>query len=119
MSDRLLQEIRDELVSIQRTATIALEKLARLGAGFAPAPTVPRVPVEGTPSAVSRVRDALPGDLHAEFTIVDQGSGLVTITSKWLGSADWGRVDRAVKGMGGRWIPAGKSSRWEVEGVEG
>lgn len=119
MSDRLLQEIRDELVTIQRTATIALERLARLGAGFAPAQPVTRVPASEAKTPVERVRDLLPVDLLPNFTIVKQSSGLVTVTSKWLGTKDWNRVDRAVKKMGGRWISAGKASRWEVEGVEG
>lgn len=114
MSDRLLQEIRDELVTIQRTATIALEKLARLGAGFVPASEVPPVPVTTPPGAVRLVRDVLPPDLLPKLTTVLQSGGAVTITAEWFPRPDWTRVDDVVKSMGGVWIRDGKMSRWEV-----
>lgn len=118
MSDRLLQEIRDELETIRRTATIALEKMAQLGAGFAPVQPVTRVPAAGAQSPVARVRDGLPQDLLPKLKVLDQGSGLVSISTEWLERPDWVRLDKKIKSMGGAWHPAGKSSRWEIEGAD-
>jgi len=114
MSDRLLAELRDELMTIRRTAEIALEKLARLGAGFKPAEEDTRVPYSRDPTVEARVRDSLPGDLLPKLTVLAQGDGRVTITSTWLSRSNWGRVDKKVKAMGGVWIKDGKNSRWEV-----
>lgn len=111
---RVLADLRAELEAIRRTCDIALETLAKLGAGFGPASEVaPRAPGP-MPSSVRQVRDVLPAGLLGKFTIVDQGDGLVTIKTEWLERDVWARVDRKVKSMGGRWIPDGKNSRWEV-----
>ena len=107
----ILEELRDELEAIRRMATLALEKLAKLGAGFKPARDVGRPQPRDTWAVVQRVRDALPEDLLPKLTVVDQGDGVVTITSEWLGSPDWNRLNNKVKQMGGRWIRAGKDSR--------
>lgn len=114
MSQQVLAEIRSELETIRRTAEIALEKLASLGAGFGSVSGVPRVPVEGGRSAVDQVRDVLPYYVLSQLSVIDQG-GVVTIRSKeWLKGRLWGEVDDKVKQMGGRWIRDGKASRWEV-----
>ena len=115
MSDRLLAELRSELETIRRTAEIALEKLARLGAGFGPPPEVGPSTQDTWDERVRRVRDVLPGDLLPKLTIVEQYGEVLSIAAEWLGRPDWGRVDSAVKSMGGKWIRAGKESRWEVQ----
>lgn len=110
----MLRDLREDLEAIRRTATKALERLVRLGAGFGPASDVPRVPEEPTGSLEERIRDALPEDVLPKLTIVRQVDGVVTITAEWLGKGSFEAVTQAVKSMGGVWIPAGKASRWEI-----
>ena len=111
---RHLEELRKDLEAIRTAATLGLNRLARLGAGFGPAPA-PRVPGPATSTSLeARVRDVLPWDLLEKLTVVDQGDGLITIKAEWLGKEDWGRLDRKVKSMGGAWIRDGKNSRWEL-----
>lgn len=114
MSDRALSVIREDLETIRRTATAALEMLATLGAGFAPAADVPRGTPETRVDSARQVRELLPYDLLPKLTVVAQVDGLVTITAPWLTAPSFDQVTQAVKKMGGRWIKAGKASRWEV-----
>ena len=106
--------IRTELEIIRRAVDRSLEELAKLGAGFGPAPSTKSFDPTTTASLEARVRDVLPGDLLEKLTVVDQGDGLVTIKAEWLGKEAWGRLDAKVKQMGGAWIRDGKNSRWEL-----
>ncbi|MBA7576105.1 hypothetical protein ES708_17942 [subsurface metagenome] len=114
MSDRELSELREELELIRRTASSALERLVRLGAGFGPASDVPRVTEETIMGIRGRIRDGLPQDVLPKLTFLRQVDGVVTITATWLGKGSFDKVTQAVEKMGGRWISAGKASRWEI-----
>lgn len=114
MSDRYLEELREDLYMIRRAATRALERLAALGAGFAPAADVPPVPSESSSSVMDQIRAGLPEDLVSKLTVVYQVDGVVTVTAPWLATDSFDAVTQAVKAMGGRWIKAGKASRWEI-----
>lgn len=65
-------------------------------------------------SIMDRIRGVLPEELLPKLTFVAQVDGLVTITATWLGKGSFDEVSRVVTSMGGKWISAGKASRWEI-----
>jgi hypothetical protein len=62
----------------------------------------------------SEVLGYLPKDLLTEVTILFQDSGYVSIKPIRLARADWYRLDRSVKKMGGIWISNTRFSHWSI-----
>ena len=62
----------------------------------------------------SEVLKYLPNDLLTEITILLQDSGYITIRPIKLARADWYRLDRSVKKMGGLWVPHAGFSHWSI-----
>ena len=62
----------------------------------------------------SEVLGYLPKDLHTEVTILLQESGYVSIKPIRLARADWYKLDRIVKKMGGIWVSNTRFSHWSI-----
>ena len=62
----------------------------------------------------SEVLKYLPNDLLTEITILLQDSGYITIRPIKLARADWYRLDRSVKKMGGIWVTHAGFSHWSI-----
>lgn len=65
-------------------------------------------------SVFSEVLSYLPGDLLTGITILLQDTGYVTIRPIKLARADWYRLDRSVKKMGGVWVSGSGFSHWSI-----
>jgi hypothetical protein len=65
-------------------------------------------------SVFSQVLSYLPGDLLTDITILLQDTGYVTIRPIKLARADWYRLDRSVKKMGGIWVRGSGFSHWSI-----
>ena len=62
----------------------------------------------------SEVLGYLPKDLLTEVTILLQDSGYVSVKPIRLTRADWYRLDRSVKKMGGIWVTNAHFSHWSI-----
>ena len=62
----------------------------------------------------SEVLGYLPKDLLTEVTILLQDSGYVSVKPIRLARADWYRLDRIVKKMGGIWVRNTRFSHWSI-----
>jgi len=62
----------------------------------------------------SEVLGYLPKDLLTEVTILLQDSGYVSVKPIRLARADWYRLDRIVKKMGGIWVSNTRFSHWSI-----
>lgn len=74
-------------------------------------------PLDGRPDSqtvFSEVLSFLPGDLLTGITILLQDTGYVTIRPIKLARADWYRLDRSVKEMGGIWVSGSGFSHWSI-----
>ena len=72
---------------------------------------------EGRPDSktvFSEVTSHLPSDLLMGITILLQDTGYVTIRPIKLVRADWYRLDRSVKNMGGVWVRGAGFSHWSI-----
>ncbi len=72
---------------------------------------------EGRPDSravFSAVTSYLPTDLLTGITILIQDTGYVTIRPIKLARADWYRLDRSVKKMGGIWVRGVGLSHWSI-----
>jgi len=62
----------------------------------------------------SEVLGYLPKDLVTGVTILLQDSGYVSVKPIRLTRADWYRLDRSVKKMGGIWVSNTHLSHWSI-----
>jgi hypothetical protein len=62
----------------------------------------------------SEVLSFLPSDLLTGITILLQDSGYISIRPIKLARADWYRLDRSVKKMGGVWVRNVGFSHWSI-----
>ena len=62
----------------------------------------------------SEVLGYLPKDLLTGVTILLQDSGYVSVKPIRLTRADWYRLDRSVKKMGGIWVSNTRFSHWSI-----
>jgi hypothetical protein len=62
----------------------------------------------------SEVLGYLPKDLLTGITILLQDSGYVSVKPIRLTRADWYRLDRSVKKMGGIWVSNTRFSHWSI-----
>jgi hypothetical protein len=51
-----------------------------------------------------------------ELADIREGDGLYILTKPWTPyKDDWVTINNFVKGIGGKWVRAGKDSRWEIQ----
>ncbi|TSA39934.1 hypothetical protein D4R30_00410 [archaeon] len=102
----------ESLISIARNCIATVELLQGKPA--------PGKPAAWAPSMYSRklvtdqVLACIPEDLRGKVLAVKTPGGAVALSTPWLGKPDWDRLNEAVLAIGGKWIPEGKRSRWEV-----
>jgi hypothetical protein len=65
-------------------------------------------------TAFSEVLEYLPKDLLTKVTILLQDSGYVSIKPMRLARADWYKLDRSIKKMGGIWVSNKCFSHWSI-----
>jgi hypothetical protein len=65
-------------------------------------------------TAFSEVLEYLPKDLLTKVTILLQDSGYVSIKPIRLARADWYKLDRSIKKMGGIWVSNTRFSHWSI-----
>jgi len=65
-------------------------------------------------TAFSEVIEYLLKDLLTKVTILLQDSGYVSIKPIRLAGADWYKLDRSIKKMGGIWVSNTRFSHWSI-----
>jgi hypothetical protein len=63
---------------------------------------------------VDSVKAAFPEDLGSQLTFEDKGDKIVLKPQHFLGSETFAKVASVVRGLGGEYVSAGKSSHFKV-----
>lgn len=64
--------------------------------------------------ACGEVEKNLAQDLLPQLTVLLQDSGYVTISPRVLTRADWNRINKKVRQMGGIWVSNERYNHWSI-----
>ncbi len=110
-----LVQLQLQLESLMSIAKNCRDTVHRLRGMMPPAASPGAKPLSRGPGLLTeRVLATMPPDLVQKLTAVLTSSGSVAITKPWMAPDDFAAVNEAVEALGGKWIPAGRLSHWEV-----
>ena len=72
-------------------------------------------PAPKTKTTIPQIIDSLPDDITRNLDARIEGDKIiVTVKQYFYDKTKWNLADDVIKKFGGRWVSAGKDSRWEV-----
>ncbi len=110
-----LVQLQLQLESLMSIAKNCRDTVHQLRGMMPPAASPAAKPSPGWRGLLTdRVLAVMPTAARPKLTAVLMPNGSVAVTMPWSPKADWDEVNEAVEAVGGKWVSAGKASRWEV-----